>query len=192
MIVASGFFRSPVVIHAVASCRHANRQRGFFLPEVMLALMLIMLAASAMSSTMVAARIRAHNQIALSAAVRLALELSDWNRQGGMRALPADTQNPFDLVDASDAVQDCFSKACTAEDAALFYLHHWRRRLLLEVRDARVLVCRGIPAPRIADEVWVCDDTDPGQRSRVIKIGWAQNGGVSGLASAPRLVLALT
>lgn len=187
-----GFVRPPVVIGAAASRRHADRHRGFSLPELMIALLLIMLGGSALVSTMVAARVRASSQARLSAAFRLAIELSDWTRQGGMRALPANTQNPFDLVDASDAVPDCFSKPCTAEDAALFYLHHWRRRLVLEVPDARVLICRGMPAPRIADEAWVCEDTDPDYQSRVIKIGWAQSGSVGGLASPPRLVLALT
>ena len=184
---------APSMVSIVAQTRRqeSDRQRGFSLPEVMVSLLLVMLGASAVISTMAVTRMRANSTAKLSAVVRLAAELSDWTRQGGMRAFAVGTENPFDLVDASDTVQDCFSHPCNAEDAALFYLHHWRRRLLLEVRDAHIVVCRGMPATRADDFAWGCEEADPNTKSRVIKIGWDQGSGVGPHGSAPRIIFAL-
>ena len=157
----------------------------------MIALLLVMLGASAMISTMAATRVRANSTAKFAAAFRLANELSDWTRQGGLRELAPATEKLFDLVDASATELNCFSRSCTAEDAALFYLYHWRRRLLLEVRDARVVVCRDVPATRADQYAWACEQDELHSKSLVIKIGWAQGGrpGVDGFP--PRLILAL-
>lgn len=157
----------------------------------MVALLLLMLGASAMISTMAATRSRASSTAKLSAASRLAAELTDWTRQGGLRALATETENPFDLVDASERELNCFSNPCNAEDAALFYLYHWRRRLLLEVRDARIVVCRDRPATRAEEYVWECDAAEHSVTRRVIKIGWAQVGRAGLHGFPPRLVVAL-
>ncbi len=159
--------------------------------EVMVALLLVMLGASAMISTMAATRSRASSTAKFSAASRLAAELSDWTRQGGLRALSVVTENPFDLVDVSDTALNCFSNSCNAEDAALFYLYHWRRRLLLEVRDARIVVCAGTPATRADDYAWECEQDEPDRNARVIKIGWPQGGRPGVHEFPPRLILAL-
>ena len=157
----------------------------------MIALLLVMLGGSAMISTMAATRVRATSTAKFSAAFRLAAELSDWTRQGGLRTLVPVTENLFDLVDASATELNCFSSSCTADDAALFYLYHWRRRLLLEVRDARVVVCRDVPATRADQYAWACEEDESNSKSHVIKIGWAQGSrsGVDGFP--PRLILAL-
>lgn len=178
----SRFHSRPLFISSAAAIgpqdwrRCSDHHRGFSLTEVMVALLLVMLGASAMISTMAATRSRASSTAKFSAAFRLAAELSDWTRQGGLRALSADAENPFDLVPASDTTLNCFSKPCNAEDAALFYLYHWRRRLLLEVRDARIVVCRGRPASRADDYAWECEEREPVGHARVIKIGWPQGG----------------
>ena len=157
----------------------------------MIALLLVMLGSSAIVTTMAESRVRATSTVKFSTAFRLAAELSDWARQGGLRALDPATENPFDLVDALDAELNCFSNSCTAEDAALFYLYHWRRRLLLEVRDARVVICRDLLATRADQYAWDCEEDESNSKSRVIKIGWVQ-GSRPGLDEfPPRLVLAL-
>ena len=191
-LFASLFSPTSVVIVSPTCRRWPDRYRGFSLTEVMVALLLVMLGASAMISTMATARSRESSTAKFSEAFRMGVELSDWTRQGGLRALAAETENPFDLVDASGKEHDCFSNPCNAEDAALFYLYHWRRRLLLEVRDAHIVVCRGKAAARADKYVWACGQAEPGSHSRVIKIGWAQGGGVGVSGSRPRLILALT
>jgi type II secretory pathway pseudopilin PulG len=161
------------------------------LPEVMVALLLVMLGASTLISTMAAARSRAASNLKFSVAFRLATELSDWTRQGGLRALAADTENPFDLLVASHSELNCFSNPCRAEEASIFYLYHWRRRLLLQVHDARVVICQGLPAARADQYKWECEEAESGSHSRVIKIGWGQ-GSQSGVHDfPPRLILAL-
>ena len=98
--------------------------KGFSLPEVMIALLLVSLSASALISTMTKTRLQAASNAHLSVAFRLAVELSDWVWQGGMKVLASDTENPFDLIDQADFVSACFSDPCHSQAAAIFYLHH--------------------------------------------------------------------
>lgn len=115
-------FVTPYVAIASPSCRrYSDRHRGFSLPEVMVALLLVMLGASTLISTMAAARSRAASNIKFSVAFRLATELSEWTRQGGLRALAAETENSFDLLIASQSELNCFSKPCNAEEASIFF-----------------------------------------------------------------------
>lgn len=169
----------------------SDRERGFSLPEVMVAMLLVMLSASALISTMAATRMKATSNAKFSAASRLAIELSNWVRQGGMQALHIRTENPFDHVDTTATVPSCFSDPCSAEDAAIFYLHHWRRRLLLDVPDARIAVCPGVPTTSATASGWSCEEADVDTRSRFIKIGWTQGGKLSGSRFPPCLILAL-
>jgi len=185
---------APSMVSIVAQTRRqeSDRQRGFSLTEVMVSLLLVMLGASAVISTMAVTRTegqRAQRNF-LPSFVWL-LNCRTGQGRVAMRAFAVGTENPFDLVDASDTVQDCFSHPCNAEDAALFYLHHWRRRLLLEVRDAHIVICWGMPATRADDFAWGCEEADPNSKSRVIKIGWDQGSGVGPHGSAPRIIFAL-
>lgn len=185
-------FVTPYLAIASPSCRrYSDRHRGFSLPEVMVALLLVMLGASTLISTMAAARSRAASNIKFSVAFRLATELSEWTRQGGLRALAAETENSFDLLIASHSELNCFSKPCNAEEASIFYLYHWRRRLLLEVHDARVVICQGLPAARANQYKWECEEVESGSHSRVIKIGWGQGSRPGVHNFPPRLILAL-
>ena len=188
---APSFAIASVAIASPDCRRYSDRHRGFSLPEVMVALLLVMLGASTLISTMAAASSRAASNLKFSVAFRLATELSDWTRQGGLRALAADTENPFDLLVASHSELNCFSHSCNAEDAALFYLYQWRRRLLLEVHDARVVICQGVPAARADQYQWECEEAESGSHSRVIKIGWGQGSQPGVHDFPPRLILAL-
>jgi len=69
-----------------------------------MALLLVTLSASALISTMVTTRIQMASNARFSAAFRLAVELSDWVRQGGMKVLASGTVDPFDLVDQMGSV----------------------------------------------------------------------------------------
>lgn len=163
--------------------------KGFSLPEVMIALLLVSLSASALISTMTKSRLQAASNAHLSVAFRLAVELSDWVRQGGMKVLASDTENPFDLIDQADSVSACFSDPCHAQAAALFYLHHWRRRLLLKVPYARMVVCQDNTLIGQASDHWSCNSSDSSATTRVIKIGWPQDG--DGNEFPPRFMLTL-
>jgi prepilin-type N-terminal cleavage/methylation domain-containing protein len=163
---------------------------GFSLPEVMIALLLVSLSASALISTMVTTRIQTASNANFSTAFRLSVELSDWVRQGGLKGPASDAVNPFDLIDQADSVSACFSEPCHAEAAALFYLHNWRRRLSLKVPNARIVVCQDIVLNSPASHNWPCDSTDSPVKARVIKIGWPQ--GSDGSKFPPRFVIALS
>ncbi len=169
--------------------KSSRRHKGFSLPEVMIALLLVSLSASALISTMVTTRMQTASNTRFSASFRLAAELSDWVRQGGLKVLASDTENPFDLIDAVVSVPACFSEPCHAEAAALFYLHHWRRRLFLKVPNARVVVCEEDASINSASHRWSCGSSDSSFKARVIKIGWPQGGDNSQFP--PRVVLAL-
>lgn len=174
------------------ACRHdrgSRRYEGFSLPEVMIALLLVSLSASALISTMVMTRMQTASNTRLLASFRLAAELSDWVRQGGLTVLASDTANPFDLIDEAGSVPACFSEPCPAEAAALFYLHHWRRRLFLKVPNARIVVCEDDTSISLVSRHWSCDSGDSSFKARVIKIGWPQ--GEDDSQSPPRVVLAL-
>jgi prepilin-type N-terminal cleavage/methylation domain-containing protein len=166
------------------------RHKGFSLPEVMIALLLVSLSASALISTMVTTRIQTASNANFSTAFRLSVELSDWVRQGGLKVFASDTVNPFDLIDQADSVSACFDEPCHAEAAALFYLYDWRRRLSLRVPNARVVVCQDILLISTASHHWLCDSSDSSVKTRVIKIGWPQ--GSDGRKFPPRFVIALS
>ncbi len=154
-----------------------------------MALLLVTLSASALISTMVTTRIQMASNARFSAAFRLAVELSDWVRQGGMKVLASGTVDPFDLVDQMGSVPACFGAPCHAEAAALFYLHHWRRRLFLKVPNARIVVCEDDISIDSASRQWSCGGGDLSFKARVIKVGWPQAGDIGEFA--PRFVLAL-
>jgi type IV pilus assembly protein PilV len=175
------------------SCRHRQslmQYKGFSLTEVMIALLLVSLSASALISTMVATRIQIASNANFSTAFRLSVELSDWVRQGGLKGLASDAVNPFDLIDQAGSVSACFVEPCHAEAAALFYLYDWRRRLSLRVPNARVVVCQDIALISPASHNWSCDNSDSSVKARVIKIGWPQ--GSDGRKFPPRFVIALS
>lgn len=167
----------------------SRRYKGFSLPEVMIALLLVSLSASALISTMMSNRIQMASNARFLTAFRLAVELSDWVRQGGIKVLASDTKNPFDLLSQTDSVLACFSEPCRAEAAALFYLHDWRRRLLLKVPNARIMVCEDDTSVSSASHRWSCGGGDSTFKVRVIKIGWPRGGDVTEFP--PRFVLAL-
>lgn len=175
------------------SCRHRQssmRHTGFSLPEVMIALLLVSLSASALISTMVTTRIQTASNANFSTAFRLSVELSDWVRQGGLKGLASDAVNPFDLIDQVDSVSACFDEPCHAEAAALFYLYDWRRRLALRVPNARVVVCQDNVLISPSSHNWSCGSGDSSVKARVIKIGWPQ--GSDGSKFPPRFVIALS
>ena len=166
------------------------RWKGCSLPEVMIALLLVSLSAGALISTTVATRMQAESQVRFSAALRLAVELSDWVRQGGMRVLDSALVNPMDLIEGVSSVTACFSEPCQAETAAIFYLHHWRSRLFLKVPNARILVCQDNTSISAAPYDWSCDSDGSDHKARVIKIGWPQRGDASDFP--PQLVIGLS
>lgn len=169
--------------------QHSTQHKGFSLPEAMIALLLVSLSASALISTVVTTRIQMATNARFSAAFRLAVELSDWVRQGGMKALASDTDDPFDLLDQQSTIASCFSTHCHAKAAAFFYLHGWRRRLYLKVPNARFVVCRDNVLISPSSPHWSCDSGNPSANVHVIKIGWSQIG--DSRKSPPRVVLAL-
>jgi prepilin-type N-terminal cleavage/methylation domain-containing protein len=166
-----------------------SRHKGFSLPEVMISLLLVSLGASALISNMAASRMQEANTARFSTAFRLAFELSDWVRQGGLSVFASGVQNPLELVEAAGSVPVCFSASCDAKAAALFYLQNWRRRLLLKVPNARMVICNDSNLISPASPQWSCDSHDSSFKTRVIKIGWPQ--GRDGKEFPPRLVLAL-
>lgn len=170
-------------------CQSSRRHKGFSLPEVVIALLLVSLSASALISTMVATRMQMASNARFSAAFRLAVELSEWVRQGGIKVLASGTVDPFDLLGQTGSVPACFGEPCHAEAAALFYLHHWRRRLFLKVPNARIVVCEDNTSIGLASHHWSCDSGDSSFKARVIKIGWPQGRDESQFP--PRVVLAL-
>ncbi|MEO0315024.1 MAG: hypothetical protein RI928_1480 [Pseudomonadota bacterium] len=166
-----------------------GRHKGFSLPEVMISLLLVSLAASALISNMASSRMQEASNARFSTAFRLAAELSDWARQGGLSVFAPAMQNPFELVDAAGSVPVCFSASCDTKAAALFYLHYWRRRLLLRVPNARIVVCQDNALMSSASHHWSCDSSHTTNGTRFLKIGWPQDS--HGKEFPPRVVLAL-
>ena len=166
-----------------------HRQTGFSLPEVMISLLLVSLGANALVSHMASSRMQEANNARFATALRLTAELSDWARQGGLSVFASGRQNPFDLIEGAVAVPACFNKSCGAEAAALFYLHHWRRRLFLKIPNARIVVCQDDSLIGSASHHWPCHSNGSSLKARVIKIGWPQ--GRDDKEFPPRLALGL-
>ena len=181
--------KTSVLIEDLPRVGGLNRHKGFSLPEVMISLLLVSVAANALISSMASSRMQEVSNARFAAAFRLAAELSDWARQGGLSVFASGVQNPFDRIEGSASVPACFSKSCDAQAAALFYLHHWRRRLLLKVPNARVVVCQDNSLIGSAPHHWHCNSNASSLKAQVIKIGWPQ--GRYDKEFPPRLVLAI-
>lgn len=163
-------------------------QSGFSLPEVLVALSIVVLGAAALISNNFSARARAIDNVRFLSASRLAAELSDWGRQGGLKRWSDQAINPLERFDVNGDAPVCFSDPCDAEQAAHFYLRQWRQRLDREVPRARVVVC-GQPVAAASTD-WSCGDNGTDQTMQVIKIGWPSQ--ADPLIRSPRLVFALT
>ena len=178
-----------VFIENALSFGGCGRHKGFWLPEVMIALLLVSLGTSALISNTASSRMQEISNARFSTAFRLATELSDWVRQGGLSAFASVPQNPFDLIEGPKSAQTCFSVPCRPEAAALFYLQNWRRRLLLRVPNARIVICQDNALISSASHRWSCEPSNAAHGMRLLKIGWPQ--GRDGKEFPPRVVLAL-
>jgi type IV pilus assembly protein PilV len=141
-------------------------RRGFSLVETLIALLIVSLAAMLMVRSSAANAIALAHSMKRVSAVRLASEFSAWVYRDGPVALGM----PLDdaMAEANAQAIDCHEGHCTAEQGAWHYLSRWRERLLLEIPDARVLICVD-DAPSVSGAGWSCH---PDGATWVMKLGW--------------------
>ena len=150
---------------------------GFALVEVMVSLVVVT------TSTLAMAFITSHAQVAISIAVkehagrRLGVEMVAWLRGGGAQLLSDSSTNLLQRVQNLAAPLDCYQATCTASDAADFYLWHWRRRLLSDLPDGRVVLCRDRGAWDSPVFKWPCPSVQDESSPWVLKLGWPDRRG---------------
>ena len=150
---------------------------GFALVEVMVSLVVVT------TSTLAMAFISSHAQVAISIAVkehagrRLGVEMVAWLRVGGAQLLSGSSTNLLQHVQNLAAPLDCYKAACTASDAADFYLWHWRRRLVSDLPGARVVLCRDGKAWDSPVFQWTCPSVEDASSPWVLKLGWPDRRG---------------
>ena len=150
---------------------------GFALVEVMVSLVVVM------TSTLAMAFISSYTQVAIRVAVkentarRLGVEMATWLRAGGTQSLSGPSTNLLQRVQNLAAPLDCYKAACTASDAADFYLWHWRRRLVSDLPGARVVLCRDGKAWDSPVFQWTCPSVEDASSPWVLKLGWPDRRG---------------
>lgn len=150
---------------------------GFALVEVMVSLVVVT------TSTLAMAFISSHAQVAIRVAVkehvgrRLGVEMATWLRAGGAQSLSGSSTNLLQRVHNLAAPLDCYKAACTASDAADFYLWHWRRRLVSDLPGARVVLCRDGRARDSTVFEWPCPSVEDDSSPWVLKLGWPDRRG---------------
>ena len=150
---------------------------GFALVEVMVSLVVIT------TSTLAMAFITSHSQVAIRVAVkehsarRLSVEMATWLRAGGAHSLSGKSMNLLQPVKTLAAPLDCYQSACTASDAAEFYLWHWQRRLVSDLPGARVVLCRDGKAWDSPVFQWPCPSVEDESSPWVLKLGWPDRRG---------------
>lgn len=139
--------------------------------------------------------ISAHAQIATRDAANehtawvLAVELSTWLRAGGTQPLGHPPTDLLDQIQDLNTPADCYAQACTAFDAAHFYLWQWRRRINRDLPGARVVLCR----EGQTDEAlsfrwrWACPSNADDSSLWLIKLGWPDHPGSTNFD--PKIIL---
>ena len=152
---------------------------GFALVEVMVSLAVVT------TSTLAMAFISSHAQVAIRVAVkehagrRLSVEMATWLRAGGAQSLSRASMNLLQPVQTLAAQLDCYQSVCTANDAAEFYLWHWRRRLVSDLPGARVVLCRDGKAWDPPVFQWTCPSVEDESSPWVLKLGWPDRRGAA-------------
>jgi len=154
-----------------------NYAIGFALVEVMVSLVVVT------TSTLAMAFISSHAQVAIRVAVKehagrcIAVEMAAWLRAGGAQSLSGSSTNLLQRVQNLAAPLDCYQSACTASDAADFYLWHWRRRVLSDLPDGRFVLCRDGKAWDSPVFQWPCPSVADESSPWVLKLGWPDRRG---------------
>lgn len=150
---------------------------GFALVEVMVSLVVVT------TSTLAMAFITSHAQVAFRHTVqeyagrRLGVEMAAWLRAGGRQSLSYSSTNLLQRVQSLATPLDCYRTSCTASDASDFYLWHWRRRLLIDLPGARVVLCRDGKAWESIVFQWSCPSVKDESSPWVLKLGWPDRPG---------------
>ncbi|MEY3791097.1 MAG: type pilus modification protein PilV [Pseudomonadota bacterium] len=135
------------------------------------------------TSTLATAFVISQAQVTIRVAVkghagrRLAEEMAAWMRAGGARSVPGSSTNLLQRVQNLAAPLDCYRSACTASDAADFYLWHWRRRLATDLPGVRVVLCRDGNAWDSPVFQWPCPSVVDESSPWVLKLGWPDRRG---------------
>lgn len=161
-----------------------TKRWGFALSETMVSLALVAVVGVLVIRSSGANAVVSAQAVATVSAARLAAELSDWTRRGGLRALGVAADQALAEVQAA---APCHAGLCDATQGARHYLFRWHTRLLDTVSGARVVLCVDqLPVGPAAGSDWTCDSAG-GQA--VLKLGWPPYPGSVGWR--PALAIAL-
>jgi|LauGreDrversion4_2_1035121.scaffolds.fasta_scaffold77615_3 type IV pilus assembly protein PilV len=150
---------------------------GFALVEVMISLVVVT------TTTFAMAFLTSHAQVAVRAAVkehagrRLGVEMAAWLRAGGAKSLSGASMNLLQPVQNLATPSYCYQSACSASEAAEFYLWHWRRRFVSDFPGGRVVLCRDGRAWDSPVVQWSCASVEDESSPWVLKLGWPDRRG---------------
>jgi type IV pilus assembly protein PilV len=174
-------------------CRRAPvRNRGFTLPEVLVALLVVALGVAGAAALQTRALRTARVAARLSAGARLAASLAERMRANPVAMAVADADNPylgFDYDAASgppSAAASCYAGAdCDSVQLAAFDRFETAQEVAASMPGGRIRVCRDASPPDASTGLsgWDCDGRDGAPLA--IKLGWRE----AGAPDAPSVLL---
>lgn len=160
----------------------AERETGFTLVEVLIAMLILTLGVGGIIVMQLHALRMVQESGFQANATQLAAELAELMRNATPDAYLFSHQGTSDNTGASLTYPDCYRHACDPVAMADFAIGDWRQRLQQNLPQARATVCRD----HFADNRhWDCDHLS--NSAIVIKIGWISR---APIGDSPRLVLA--
>ena len=142
--------------------------------------------------------VTAHTQLAMREAAnqltawRLGAELAAWLRAGGTQPLGNPHSNLLEQIQNLVTPADCYTQACTSLDAAHFYLWQWRRRLMRDLPEARIVLCRDGQTEQAQSYHWrwTCPSEVDDSSLWLLKLGYPDHQGSTDFPP-PKLSLTL-
>lgn len=152
----------------------SNRNNGFSLMEVLVALLVLAIGVIGAAGMQLAASRTAQQSAFQTFALQLAAEMADAMRASGDRLEPMSWA--MDYSSANDGepaapAKFCYASSCDAQELAEFQAYEWKKRVKTVLPAGRVLVCRDASPWDSARRSfnWNCDG---GDAPLVVKLGW--------------------
>lgn len=153
-----------------------NKQKGFSLFEVLIALFILAIGVVGATSLQLAAlRTTKHTSIQ-TAAVQMAVDISERIRLNNPALKSGDEPYAgvdYRFTDGEPAqAAGCYGRSCTMSELARWDVYELKKRLYQEIPSGRVRICRDdMPWNPGAEKLdWTC--SGGGDASLVVKIGW--------------------
>lgn len=159
----------------------SRRHTGSCLIEVTISIAVLAFSALTVTWTLAYLEQASRAAIKTEAGWRLAAELAEWLRLNGNQSRDLLPENAQALLNLQASSTDCFDQPCSSQDAALFYLKHWYRRLSQSLPGSWVAICHDdqATAAQSLHLLWSCNSEQGSASPLWLKLGWPEKKGDS-------------